>query len=101
VEWRNTGGVSHSVTDDPSHAANKDDAARPTGAAPFNSGSIMPGGSFRHTFDMPGKYRYFCMSHENDHMIGEITVLPKPPSEVPNDRSQPWRKLGQLSSDYR
>ena len=98
VEWRNGGAVSHSVTDDPARADNPDDAARPAGTPPFNSGSIMPGGSYRHTFDTPGKYRYFCLSHEIDHMIGEITVRPEPPSQGPNDHSQPWRKFGQLSS---
>lgn len=98
VEWRNSGTVSHSVTDDPARADNPEDAARPAGAPPFNSGNIMPGGSFRHTFTTPGKYRYFCLSHEIDHMIGEITVQQPPPSQGPNDRSQPWRKFGQLSS---
>ena len=101
VEWRNSGSVSHSVTDDPAHAGNQDDAARPTGAAPFNSGSVMPGGTFRHTFTVPGTYRYFCLSHEMDHMIGEITVRPPPPSEGPGDRSQPWRNVGELSSRSR
>jgi plastocyanin len=98
VEWRNGGTVSHSVTDDPTRANKPDDAARPSGSAPFNSGSVMPGGSFRHTFRTPGKYRYFCLSHESDNMIGEITVQPRPPSEGPGDRSQPWRKISQLSS---
>lgn len=101
VEWRNAGDVSHSATDDPSRADNPDDAARPKGAPPFNSGNVMPGGSFRQTFSTPGKYRYFCMSHEIDHMIGEVIVLPHPPSEGPGDRSQPWRKIGQLSSNGR
>jgi plastocyanin len=101
VEWRNGGTVSHSVTDDSARADKPDDAARPLGATPFNSGSVMPGGSFRHTFDQPGKYRYFCLSHESDNMIGEITVQPRPPSQGPGDRSQPWRKIGQLSSSDR
>jgi hypothetical protein len=61
----------------------------------------MPGGLFRHTFNKPGKYRYFCLSHELDHMIGEITVRPRPPSQGPNDHSQPWRNFGQLSSSGR
>jgi plastocyanin len=88
IEWKNDGDVSHSVTDDPKSAENRDDVDLPTGAKPFNSGNVMPGRSFRHTFTVPGKYRYFCLTHEADRMIGEITVEP---SSAPNDRSEPWR----------
>jgi plastocyanin len=88
IEWKNDGDVSHSVTDDPKNAENRDDVDLPTGAKPFNSGSVMPGRSFRHTFVVPGKYRYFCLTHESDRMIGEITVEP---SSKPDDESQPWR----------
>jgi plastocyanin len=76
VEWENDGQVSHSVTDDPARANQPGDALLPEGVAPFNSGNVMPGGKFRHTFDKPGRYRYFCMTHEIDKMIGEVIVLP-------------------------
>jgi hypothetical protein len=36
----------------------------------------MPGGRFRHTFTEPGRYRYFCPSHEADKMVGEVIVQP-------------------------
>ncbi|MBV8361335.1 MAG: hypothetical protein JO189_25870 [Deltaproteobacteria bacterium] len=79
VEWQNDGQVSHSVTDDPGRANQPGDALLPSGATPFNSGSVMPGGRFRHTFSEPGRYRYFCLTHEGDKMIGEVIVSPLAP----------------------
>jgi plastocyanin len=76
VEWENDGQVSHSVTDDPARADKPGDALLPQGVKPFNSGNVMPGGRFRHTFTLPGRYRYFCLTHEGDKMIGEIMVAP-------------------------
>jgi plastocyanin len=76
VEWQNDGQVSHSVTDDPARANQPGDALLPAGVAPFNSGNVMPGGRFRHTFSKPGRYRYFCLTHEADKMIGEVIVVP-------------------------
>jgi plastocyanin len=40
----------------------------------FNSGNILPGGTYVHTFDQAGNYTYNCLYHP--WMIGEITVLP-------------------------
>ena len=99
VEWKNAGLVGHSVTDDPARASKPEDVTLPATAKPFNSGIVMPGGSFRHTFLVAGKYRYFCLSHEIDNMIGEITVQPPPPSSGPKDLSQPWRTLDRASED--
>ena len=78
VEWKNYGVVSHSVNDDPRKAQKPDDALLPVNADAFSSGNVMPGGSYRHIFLVPGRYRYFCMSHEIDQMIGEIIVKPPP-----------------------
>jgi plastocyanin len=80
VEWQNEGQVSNSVTDDPARANNPGDALLPAGVQPFNSGNVMPGGRFRHTFAQPGRYRYFCLTHEGDRMIGEVIVSPATPS---------------------
>ena len=95
VEWVNTGEVSHSVVDDPTRANKLDDVALPADVHTFSSGNVMPGGKFRHTFDLPGTYRYFCMSHEMDGMIGEVIVQPPTPAEAARDASQiqaqPWR----------
>jgi plastocyanin len=78
VEWKNYGAVSHSVNDDPRKAQKPDDALLPVNADAFASGNVMPGGSYRHIFLVPGRYRYFCLSHEIDKMIGEIIVKPPP-----------------------
>jgi plastocyanin len=96
VEWQNNGHVSHSVTDDARRAAKPDDALMPRGVESFNSGNIMPGGTYKHTFTVPGRYRYFCMSHEIDEMVGEITVLPGPPGTerlISQVRSEPRTNL--------
>jgi plastocyanin len=78
IEWQNIGRVSHSATDNPQLADNPEHALAPTGAEIFNSGAMLPGAAFRHTFKIPGRYRYFCLSHEKDKMIGEVTVEPLP-----------------------
>lgn len=103
VEWHNSGEVSHSVVDDPSKADKPDDVALPAGAKAFASGNVMPGGKFRYTFVMPGTYRYFCISHEVDAMIGEIIVEPPAPAEAARTASQlhaqPWRQTSHQSGD--
>jgi len=95
VEWVNDGAVSHSVVDDPAKANKPDDVALPTGVPTFTSGSVMPGGKWHYTFLTPGTYRYFCMSHEMDSMIGEVIVQPPAAAEAARDASllhaQPWR----------
>jgi plastocyanin len=83
IEWQNEGQVSHSVTDDPARANTPGDALLPADVKPFNSGNVMPGGRFRHTFTKPGRYRYFCLTHEADKMIGEVIVEPQSPSPPP------------------
>ncbi len=76
VEWRNTSLLTHTVTaarelaDDPAHVR------LPEGAAPFNSGDLPPGQIYRHTFDVPGEYRYFCQPHEGLGMLGTVVVTP-------------------------
>jgi plastocyanin len=74
VTWTNSTATMHTVTDDPSKAANKADAALPSGAQPWDSGTLNPGQTFSHTFDTPGTYKYFCTPHEAAGMVGTITV---------------------------
>ncbi|HQU16732.1 MAG: cupredoxin domain-containing protein [Gammaproteobacteria bacterium] len=78
VEWRNGSLLVHTVTADPALAANTKDVALPAGAKPFNSGDLKPGAVFRHTFRVPGRYRYFCIPHEGAGMIGNIVVTGPP-----------------------
>jgi plastocyanin len=95
VEWVNNGSVSHSVVDDPAKADKPNDVALPPGAKTFASGNVMPGAKYRYTFLTPGTYRYFCMSHEIDSMVGEVIVQPPTPEEAARMasqlRAQPWR----------
>jgi plastocyanin len=74
VTWRDTSATVHTVTDVPAKAANKADAVLPSGAKPWDSGNINPGGTFQHTFDTPGTYQYFCIPHEAAGMVASITV---------------------------
>lgn len=38
------------------------------------AGGIRSGATYRHTFSVPGEYRYFCIPHEQAGMTGRITV---------------------------
>jgi plastocyanin/uncharacterized membrane protein len=78
VRWINTSKDAHTVTDDPHVASSAKDVAMPTGAQPFNSGKIQPGGTFEHKFTVPGRYKYVCEPHEEMDMKGEIEVKPSP-----------------------
>src|SRR5689334_24171755 len=55
VEWENDGQVSRSVTDNPARAYQLNDVLLPALVTPFNSGNVLPGGRFRHTFTKPGR----------------------------------------------
>ena len=66
VEFRNISAFTHTVS---SRAS-----AIPAGAAPFNSGQIKGGGTYRHTFTVPGTYNYFCDPHQGAGMTGVIVV---------------------------
>lgn len=77
VEWRNASVLVHTVTADPDRAARAGNVALPKGAEPFHSGSLEPGASFRHTFETPGTWRYFCVPHEAAGMTGLVVVEPR------------------------
>jgi hypothetical protein len=78
VTWNNVAGF-HTVTE-------CDDAfstCPPPGG--FNSGSLLTGNSFSHTFNSPGAFEYYCMFHPTD-MRGRITLQATPtstPTPVP------------------
>jgi len=79
VEWRNTSVLAHTVTADPAQATLADSVRLPEGAEPFDSGMLDQDERFRHTFDTPGTYRYFCIPHEGAKMIGTVVVEPAQP----------------------
>ncbi len=74
VRWRNVSGLIHTVTADPSKAADRSHVKLPSGASPFNSGDIKPDGTYEHTFTVAGEYRYTCIPHELAGMIGTVVV---------------------------
>lgn len=74
VLWRNSSNLVHTVTADPSKAADPAHVELPEGAETFDSGFIEAGGTYSHTFEVPGRYRYFCIPHEAAGMIGEVVV---------------------------
>ena len=76
VEWQNTSLITHTVTDDPKLAKKASDSSLPPSAPAFNSGDIPAGQVYFHTFMAPGTYRYFCLHHEGDGMLGTVVVRP-------------------------
>jgi plastocyanin/uncharacterized membrane protein len=77
VEWKNASSMLHTVTADARRAAEGKEVVLPSGAAPFDSGRIATGGTFRHTFTVPGTYKYICIPHAAFGMTGEVVVQPK------------------------
>ena len=76
VEWRNTSLLVHTITADPDLATLAESVQLPEGAKPFNSGNLDAKATFRHTFDVPGTYVYFCIPHEGAKMRGTVIVEP-------------------------
>ncbi|HEY1297548.1 MAG TPA: plastocyanin/azurin family copper-binding protein [Chloroflexota bacterium] len=76
VTWRNASQMSHTVTDDASKASNPSDVLLPDGTQPWDSGTLEPGQTFTHTFDVAGTYKYFCQPHEAAGMTATIVVTP-------------------------
>ena len=74
VEWINNAQTLHSVTTDPDSAQKPTDVSSPPGAKPFDSGFMKPGATFDYTFTVPGTYKYLCLPHEKDGMIGWVIV---------------------------
>jgi plastocyanin len=77
VEWINNSDRLHAVTNDPASAIRPDDVGRPVGAAPFDSGYVEPGKTYRQRFTQEGEYRYVCFLHETNGMTGRILVSSK------------------------
>ena len=75
VEWVNDDkAMPHEVNTDPNVASDPSNVSVPEGATVFDSRLIPSGKSFRHQFTVAGLYRYSCPPHENDGMLGELTV---------------------------
>ncbi len=76
VTFRNTTRIPHTVTAHPDRVRNPELVVLPEGAEPFDSGIMLAGDVFRHTFTVPGEYVYVCAPHEAMPMLGTIRVLP-------------------------
>jgi plastocyanin len=76
VQWRNTSPIGHTVTADPARAADPANVELPAGATPIHSGDIPAGEVWSYTFTAPGTYRYVCLPHERQGMIGTVVVQP-------------------------
>lgn len=74
VEWINNAASLHSVTTNPAVAQDPKDVSAPAGAKPFDSGFMTPGVKWSYTFTVPGTYKYLCLPHEKDHMVGIVVV---------------------------
>jgi plastocyanin len=74
VEWTNHALIEHTVTCDPAKAKSPKSVALPSGVAKFDSGQFGTDQSWRYQFTSPGRYRYFCILHEDMGMIGEVVV---------------------------
>ena len=74
VEWKNASFFVHAITDDPALAHGLVTARLPVGAQPFDSGAIAPGGAWRRSFTVPGRYVYFNRAGGR-HQSGVVIVL--------------------------
>jgi plastocyanin len=43
------------------------------------SGTVDPGETYEHTFEVPGSYSYFCIPHETGGMVGTVEVRKETP----------------------
>lgn len=75
VRWNNDSIVVHTVTADAEKATMEKSVRLPEGATPFHSGDLEPEETFEYTFEVPGRYRYFCVPHEAA-MRGTVIVTP-------------------------
>lgn len=86
VVWKNTGSRNHTVTayenglpDGAEYFASggytSEQEARDSWSKQVEGGGTMrPNDVYRHTFEVPGKYPYFCIPHEPAGMVGTVVV---------------------------
>lgn len=85
VIWHNTGSRTHTVT---AYQSRIPDAATFFASGGFDDegaareawnanggGGIASGETYKHTFEVPGTYNYFCIPHEPTGMVGKFTVV--------------------------
>ncbi|MFB6118027.1 plastocyanin/azurin family copper-binding protein [Halosegnis sp.] len=83
VTFKNVGSVAHSVT---AYEDNIPDGAAYFASGGFDSqsaaeegypdkGRITEGGTYEHTFETTGEYKYYCIPHEMNGMVGYVKVV--------------------------
>jgi plastocyanin len=82
VTWQNEGGAPHtasayedSIPEDAAYFASggyeSEQAVRQSTSA---RGFLERGETYQYTFEVTGSYRYFCLPHEENGMIGTVIV---------------------------
>ncbi|MDS0293162.1 cupredoxin domain-containing protein [Halogeometricum luteum] len=84
VVWRNTSSRGHTVTayeneipDDAEFFASGGFESEQAAREAYNQnvgGLIDSGQNYSHTFEVPGEYRYLCIPHESQGMVGTVVV---------------------------
>lgn len=91
VVWKNTSSHAHTVTayeeqipEDAAFFASGDfdsQSAAERGWRKGSNGGLFQGDTYRHTFEVPGDYTYFCIPHETAGMAATLTVTESTASE--------------------
>jgi plastocyanin len=81
VRWDNEAGLTFTVTayekqlpDDAEHFASGGFDSEQAARDAYPEGGIGSGESYRHVFETPGSYEYFCVPQENAGMTGTVEV---------------------------
>ena len=74
IVWKNRSTERHTATCDPARVPQNVEVMLPQGAAPWDSGELLTGQTWMHTFETPGSYVYACRYSGAEGMIGSIKV---------------------------
>jgi plastocyanin len=81
VTWTNKSDIEHTVTayeeeipDEAAYFASGGFESERVARNRISEGLIAPGENYKHTFDQPGTYGYFCIPHEGSGMVGTVRV---------------------------
>lgn len=81
VTWENVGSIDHTVTayqdhvpDSSGYFASGGFDSEQTARRNMGAGLIAGGQTYGNTFELTGRYRYFCIPHESAGMTGTILV---------------------------
>ena len=83
VTWKNVGSIGHSVTaygeeipDGASYFASGDFESEQAASDAYpDEGNVTEGGSYEHTFETKGEYKYYFIPHEMNGMVGYVKVV--------------------------